>query len=102
MTYYFLNEDKTFTPCDLTQWGAQLKDHKVRRVVFEKVEGFDVSTVWIGMDMEPWIEGPLKLFETMVFSPDGDSEYQDRHTTYEQAIEGHKYAVEWVKTQALL
>jgi len=34
------------------------------------------------------------LWETMIFGGPNDQEYQERYTSYEDAVEGHKVAVQ--------
>lgn len=65
-----------------------------------------VSTVFLGIDHNFSMEGPPVLFETMIFAnSDSDKEdphdgYQDRYTSWEEAMAGHQTAVnlarEWI------
>lgn len=64
----------------------QLRTHHARIMI---------STVFLGLDHR-WSGGPPLLFETMVFNGPL-SEEQDRYTTWEQAVAGHKAMVERVK-----
>jgi hypothetical protein len=48
----------------------------------------EVSTVWLGLDHNWWPDGPIKIFETMIFGGDLDLE-QWRYSTEEEALVGH-------------
>lgn len=91
---YFLNDDKTYRPCDVIEWGMQF-EHMNRHVGDDLVDGNRVSTVWLGTDHNYFGGEPL-LLETMVFRGREDI-YMRRYTTWEQAVEGHKKAVQWVR-----
>lgn len=65
-----------------------------RAVAQTDVEGFHISTAFIGIDHQ-WGKGPPLLFETMVFGPSGESEDQlpmFRYSTWAEAEHGHRYA----------
>lgn len=100
MTHYFLNEDHTYTQCTLMEWAIQIEHlwrEKKKHVADEEVKGKRVSTVWLGLDHN-YLGGKPLLFETMVFDqPKGGTDiYMDRYTTWTEAVEGHKKAVQWV------
>lgn len=94
--FYFLNPDHSYRPCDVFEWGEQFEKMD-RHIADEIVEGKHVSTVWLGNDHN-FFGGPPLLLETMVFDIEGSDIYMRRYTTWEQAVEGHKKAVEWVKS----
>lgn len=98
--YYYLNDDHSYEQCDANKCNEQIREMRqnyTKHVKDEIVNEHRVSTVWLGVDHA--FEGchPL-LFETMVFNKEnGWSElYCDRYNTWDQALEGHKKAVEWV------
>ena len=98
---YYLNEDKTYEPCDTVTWGAQcveMRQNDTKHVGSTKLEGKWVSTVWLGLDHQSGDGEPL-LFETMVFTNDSPRKdiYMQRYTTWQEAEEGHKRAIAWVK-----
>lgn len=97
MNKYYLNEDKTYRPAELMEWAEQLETMN-RQVAFEEILGKKVSTVWLGLDHGFLGDRPL-VFETMVFSEDESwtDIYMDRYTTWDEALEGHQNAIEWVK-----
>ena len=94
--HYFLNEDHTYRPCSCQEWMGQFEmDRKIGDDIINEKH---VSTVWLGLDHNYFGERPL-LFETMVFDEPlgGHDIYMDRYTTWDEAVEGHKKAVQWVK-----
>jgi hypothetical protein len=76
------------------QWQARFNDARYKIVARDRVNGWLVSTVWLGLDYS-FGSGPPLIFETMVFSPgnDPEEEYCDRYATEAQARAGHRYAL---------
>lgn len=95
---YYLNEDHTYRPCGLNEWAEQFET--IRQVADDIINNFRVSTVWVGINVN-FGEGPPLLFETMIFKPNGEEIYCEKHntkySTWDQAIEGHQEAINWVK-----
>jgi hypothetical protein len=86
--------------CDLAKWGIAFEqsDNIIRRSYFPLGT---ISTVFLGVD-HAWSGGPPLLFETMIFPVIDDEgnvsmidEYQDRCSTYEEAMAMHYRAVSW-------
>lgn len=99
---YKLDENKNPIPCSLEEWGMQLREMKknnTKHVCEDTINGNWISTIWIGIDHQDDDNGPPLLFETMVFDNDGswNEIYIDRYSTWQEAAEGHKKAVEWVR-----
>lgn len=97
--FYYLKNDHTYEPCDLETWSEQFKFmDKSRQVASESINGKHISTVWLGLNHNHFLGKPL-LFETMVFEgEEGDlTIYCDRYSTWDEAVEGHNKAIEWVK-----
>lgn len=101
-TYYKLNEDKTVSPCSAEEWSKQLEElHKNgnKHVALDVVDGKIVSTIWLGTNHN-WLESPPLIFETMIFDEweigNGREIYCERYSTYKEAEEGHKTAIQWV------
>jgi hypothetical protein len=96
--HYYLNEDKSYTSCDVMKWCDQFENME-RHVADEVIDGFRVSTVWLGLDHN-YGDGEPLLFETMIFgkSDSYDEIYMKRYSTWEEAEEGHRKAIEWVRT----
>lgn len=72
-----------------------------------KVDGYEISTVDLGLDHSFGGEKPL-YYETMIFLIENIGkiddrkenifeDYQVRYSTQEEAIEGHRLAIEFVK-----
>lgn len=93
-TYTLGPDGKTPVPCDMTTWGLDLE--KNRRVAADDLsEDIRVSTVFLGLDHRHGEGSPL-LFETMIFGgPHHD--YQERYSTWDEAVEGHARAVALAK-----
>ena len=87
--------DRDGNPLTLEEWSALHGDHDYRRVDQTEVNGYNVSTVWLGLPQGFWqgYEAPL-IFETMIFK-DGDLQdlYCDRYSTEAEAIAGHAAAI---------
>lgn len=102
MNHYKLDENKNPIPCSMEEWAEQLEymhKTKTKHVVKEIINGKFISTIWLGLNHN-WGNNNLPLlFETMVFADinTGCEEYCDRYSTWKEAEEGHKKAVEWVK-----
>jgi len=80
---------------DLMKWARWFETAK-RRVAFTQIKKVDISTVFLGMDYNFIGEGEPVLFETMIFGGKYN-EYQQRYSTWEEAENGHKEAVNLVK-----
>ena len=91
--HFFLNEDHTYRPCGLMEWGKQLQTME-RHVADDQINDCRVSTIWLGTDHNHW-GGPPLVFETMIFK-EGSDIYCERYTTWQEAEAGHKEAIQWV------
>lgn len=81
---------------DVFEWG-QTFERADRRVRHDKVGEVAVSTVFLGMD-HGWGDGPLPLlFETMILGGTHD-QYQERYSTWTEALLGHERALRLVET----
>jgi hypothetical protein len=90
---YILN-GKTPVECnDLIEWAKQMegKNRIVKQSQFGDVK---VSTIFLGLD-HSFGDGEPLLFETMIFGGKHD-QYQDRYSTWDEAVEGHEIACELV------
>lgn len=101
LMFYILNEDKTYTPCTLNEWMEQFVKVKQRIVRQTNYNEYFISTVWLGLDHQysPDENASPLVFETMIFhrSNRGVDIYCDRYTTYQEALDGHEKALDWVK-----
>ncbi len=97
--HYILDENKNATPANFMDWANFFEKTENRIVNQEEIKEHQVSTVFLGLDhnWNPKSNVPL-IFETMVFEPNSYSEiYCTRYSTWNEAEEGHKKAVQWVK-----
>jgi hypothetical protein len=74
-----------------------LENYDNRIIAIDYINDYKVSTIFLAYDMG--FKNEKLLFETMIFSPEGDviENYQKRYSTYEQAEEGHQEAIKWLK-----
>lgn len=102
---YLLGDDGiTVTECrDTILWGRFMdegrKKHMLRHLVKDHKTGEEVrvSTVFIGIDHSFGEPGAPVLWETMVFGGTHD-DFQRRYRSAQDAREGHKMALEMVRT----
>lgn len=96
---YLLDENKNPIPCTIAEWGTFLEDRHNRKVAFSELGDIHISTVFLGLDHSCW-EGRPIVFETMIFDKSGDDIwrdiYMDRYSTWDEALDGHQKAIEWV------
>lgn len=92
-----LDENNNAVPCSIAERGESITE-----VCQEKIEGYFISTVFLGIN-HGWGNGPPLLFETMIFDQNVEPNkcwqeiYTDRYSTFQQAEAGHIEAVEWLK-----
>lgn len=86
--YFKLNGHEVVACEDVLEW-ARWFENAQRHVADDTVEGYRVSTVFLGLDHGFRHRGPPVVFETMIFTPDGEIEGMDRYCTWEEAEAGH-------------
>lgn len=94
-----LNENHEVVPCTIKELTETFDNFEFsRRVARTYFDSIEVSTVFLAID-HGWFGKPL-WFETMIFGSEHPklAEYQERYETWDEAIEGHKRAVELVKS----
>lgn len=90
--HYVLDEFNRTVPADLVAW-AHFFENNNRIVDYTGITSdCHVSTVFIGLDLRPWHDGPPLLFETIVFRGDDSSDY-GRYSSWDDAVTGHKAVV---------
>lgn len=99
---YKLDENKNAIPCSTKEWGEQREEmskNNTKHVAEETIGDYWISTVWLGLDHQWHDYGAPLIYETMVFESKNKAYeiYCKRYSTWNQAEEGHKKAVEWVK-----
>jgi hypothetical protein len=101
--HYILNPDHSVrVEPDVLVWAAWYETAD-RTVAKAHRQGFEVSTVFLGLDHR-WGDGPPLLFETMIFqawlTPGGPRQpgelYCERYSTWDEALAGHRRALEAV------
>ncbi len=100
---YLLDENKNPAPCTIAEW-ATFRDNRLNcQVAFNELGDIYISTVFLGLDQSCWDSRPI-VFETMIFNKSGDDVwrdiYMDRYSTWDEALEGHQKAIEWVTSGA--
>lgn len=106
LDYYVLNDDSSINSCTIEEWGNQntmMRLNGCKTISYCVHNGNAASTVWIGIDLS-FLDSSNNInnkaphvFETMIFDESGDSIYCDRYSTWDDAQEGHKKAVAWLK-----
>ena len=95
--HYYILEDDEKTAIEATRevffkWVINGK----KRVAKTEISEIEISTVFLGINHAISPEDPPQIFETMIFGGEHD-EYQERYSTYEEAVEGHERACELVR-----
>ena len=99
--YAILNPDHSLTPCDLIQW-ARWKNTADCAVAKAHLQGYLVSTVFLGINHAYFDNEPSLWFETMIFQEGQWNElYCERYTTWDEALAGHKRACEAVRNKEI-
>ena len=92
--WYILDKDNKPVKSTITEHGEWIEANPEKKAVKqEHVGDIWVSTVFLGLD-HAWPKDGITpvLWETMIFGGEHD-QYQDRYTSYEDALEGHKKAL---------
>ncbi len=84
--YYILDGRKP-VPADLQTWSEWMCETE-RHVAQDEIEGARISTVFLGLDHNPYFSGPPLLYETMVFGGVCNDAIE-RCSTWEQAEAMH-------------
>jgi hypothetical protein len=93
---YILEDKKPIPEPDFLKWALWFEKADKHVADDYLPNGVRVSTVFLGLDYGLWHnhDNPL-LFETMIFGGEHDC-CQKRYSTWEEAEEGHKRAIELV------
>lgn len=95
--YYVLGKNNTPEQVPDVETWSKLIEKQNRVVKQEKIGDVFVSTVFLGININKDPNETPLLFETMIFGGEHD-DFQQRYTTWRTALNGHKKAVELVKT----
>jgi len=101
MKYYLLKDREVVDVKDVREWAkewAKPTENDIGKtdIVLNEIE-YNVSTVFLGFE-HGFSDGKPLVFETMIFSPEDKTldEYQDRYTTYNDALIGHMKAIDLI------
>ena len=104
MAWYILDNNQKPIAKPVLEAVKWIEDNLNRKKVaydeLKDLNGDDVrvSTVFLGLD-HAYNSGKPILWETMIFGGEHDQSYQERYTSYEQAIKGHQKAINFIKTE---
>jgi hypothetical protein len=108
--------DRQIVPCTLTEWSMWDREREKRIIGRHETETHLVSTVFLGLDHAFYSEVRPQWFETMIFDKTqrhelelggkltgewtiGETVYEERYSTLEEAEQGHQAAIEWLKAE---
>lgn len=95
-TFYILDNNFNVVETeDINLWVEEM-DHLKRMVAEHYIDGFRVSTVFLGT--AHGFLGRPAFFETMVFDQNIEVVFSDRYTTWDEATAGHNRIVEYIRT----
>lgn len=99
LRFYVLDGHEVKAAADVLEWGKFFQNG-YRHVAKTDVGDYWVSTVFIGLDQNFYDEdGPVEVFETMVFKGGESDQWHERSSTWEEAEATHERAVGWAKSQ---
>lgn len=100
--YYVLGHDGAVVPIDDLLMWAQWFETADRRVAYDVVGPWRISTVFLSLDHNFDGAGPPVLWETMVFGS-GEGHWRDewchRYASRDEALLGHATTVALVRTE---
>lgn len=98
MLKYILKDHIPIEEPDILKWAQWYEEFNNRVLKKDKIGELRISTVFLGIDHRLFDEGPPILFETMIFGGQHDK-YQERYTSWDEALEGHRVALELVRNE---
>ena len=98
--HYILDDAGNVVPCDLMTWARWFENVENRRVAFDEVGDYQVSTIFLGLDhsfdygpQDPLTWKPV-LWESIIFDVIRDCKEMLRYRSREAALAGHAHLVE--------
>lgn len=85
--------DRNGEPISVGTADRLLRNDGYRRVAWDEVGDFVISTVWLGLDLSFYV-GPPLIFETAVFADDPMGGTVRRYPTESAALAGHQAMIE--------
>lgn len=98
MKYYVLDDKRVIPAADVFAWARCFEDVPSRIVAQTLLGTIRVSTVFLGVNLRLFGDGPPLLFETMAFDSPDDEEHMRRYSTWEEAESGHGEVVSEIRT----
>jgi hypothetical protein len=95
--WYILKRGRPVKAKSIKHYHYWSLNSKYKAVKQEHIGDIYVSTVFLGLDHALNSNIPV-LWETMIFGGEHD-QYQERYTSYEDALEGHQIALNLVNKQ---
>lgn len=103
--YYVLGPTKMPIPVSEDKFLEWVKEFgHVNKMANDAVNKMTVSTVFLGLDHNFDLDKDTSLldykpvlFETMVFSDQGEDLFQARYSSYEEAMKGHRRVVSYIQ-----
>jgi hypothetical protein len=89
--WYILKRGKPVKAKSVNHYHYWSSNSKYKCVKQEHIDNIFISTVFLGLDHAQNSNVPV-LWETMIFGGEHD-QYQERYTSYKDALEGHKVAL---------
>lgn len=98
---YSKNFDRMGDPIDDSLWALLFKIPEYQILKHDLIDGYLVSTAWLGLDHAFLRTKKPLIFETMIFPKEGenDLDYQKRYSTEEEAWKGHEEAIKWLQNR---
>lgn len=102
--FYKLDAAREIVQCSgIDEWAEWTSQNREAHVVDQTNVGmYFVSTIFLGIDLRFFDDGPPILFETIIFSESSEREaglgeivIQRRYCTWDQAERGHKVALRY-------
>jgi hypothetical protein len=92
----YILKDKEVIEVNPDQWIEWMRLGFEKRLVARTDIGirYSISTVFLTIDHNWSMWGPPILFETMVFTKEGNDEDMERYRTWDEAIAGHERMVD--------
>lgn len=99
--YFILDDKKRAIPVECLEWAKWIEGHDERRIVKQDrlLNGYFISTVFLGLNHNFSNQGKPLIFETMVFKPTNPftqfpgEAYMERYPTWQKAFNGHRRAL---------
>lgn len=87
--------DRNGHPISIIEWARLCGDSNYRRVAHDDItDGISVSTIWLGLNHNWCQDGPLEIFETMVFVKLDEPMVLQGHEIWDEGTEMFRWSNE--------